>query len=71
MPLNRKKQSNSGGEEYATVIPKLVKWFKEEYQHLNCEEILAGNELKRMLKCPKMLMATYDKTMELLEDYGY
>ena len=58
-------------EECGKAIPELVKWFQEEYELLDCEEILAGNELNKMTKCPKMLKATYEKTMELLEDYGY
>lgn len=53
----------------------LVEWFKSEYEHDNggitCRDILAGEALNRLNKCPQILAATYDKTVELLIANGY
>lgn len=53
------------------LVNELVEWFIEEFEEANggitCDDILADDELNRLLKCPKILAATYDKVLELLE----
>lgn len=56
----------------ATVLIKdLVDWFKSEFEESNggitCKDILAGDQMNRLIKCPKILEATYDHVVELLE----
>jgi hypothetical protein len=58
-------------EEAKLLIDNLVEWFKsefeEEYGGITCDDILQGDQLNRLIKCPKMLTATYEKVVELLE----
>jgi hypothetical protein len=57
------------------LIGDIVEWFKSEYGENNgriaCEDILAGDLMKRFTLCPQILAATYDKVWELLEANGY
>lgn len=62
-------------EEADTLIRYLVEWFESEFGQGNggiaCRDILAGDRMKQFTACPKILAATYDKAMELLEANGY
>lgn len=53
------------------LINEIVEWFRDEYEKINggitCEAILAGNPINLSIRCPRMLAATYDKVIELLE----
>jgi C_GCAxxG_C_C family probable redox protein len=62
-------------ENAEKLIKDLVQWFKDTYEEenggINCENIVAGDEMNKLLKCPKILAATYEKALELLEESGY
>ncbi|SDE57429.1 DVU_1555 family C-GCAxxG-C-C protein [Sporomusa acidovorans] len=57
------------------LINDLAEWFASEFEESNggiaCKDILGGNQLNRSTKCPKILAATYDKAVDLLEVSGY
>lgn len=48
------------------IIPELVQWFEDEFENVNCEEILNGDAAAKAEKCPHIVMNTYEKIMELL-----
>lgn len=58
-------------EDAKVLVSELVEWFESEYEKsqggITCKDILAGVEFNRIAKCPKILAATYDKVLELLE----
>ncbi|HHW08256.1 MAG TPA: C_GCAxxG_C_C family protein [Clostridia bacterium] len=58
-------------ERRKLLVNELVEWFREEFEAehggITCDDILQDDELNRMLKCPRILAATYDKVLELLE----
>jgi hypothetical protein len=62
-------------DEDMSAINELVAWFRDEYGAvyggIDCKEILAGNPINRVVRCPEILAATYKKVKELLEAYGY
>ena len=53
----------------------LVKWFKAEYGEqfggIRCEEILAGDNQKKAIRCPLMVTGVFQKVKELLVENGY
>jgi hypothetical protein len=57
------------------LIPKLADWFETAYAQscggVNCEEILGGNPMNKIERCPLMIEETYEKCRELLAPYGY
>ena len=66
------EQKNSYLEK---MIQELVVWFEEEfgksYGGIDCQIILNDDPWNRMLYCPKMIIETYQKVMELLENNGF
>jgi len=62
-------------EDSPVLIEELTEWFRGEYEEKNggitCKDILAGDQLNRTIKCPRMLEATYDMVCEILEAHGY
>ncbi len=62
-------------EDSPLLIKELTEWFRGEYEEKNvgitCKDILAGDQLNRTIKCPQILAATYDMTIETLEANGY
>jgi len=62
-------------EDAGALTKELVEWFRDEYEEANggitCKDILAGDQMNKTLKCPKILEATYDKAMEMLLDNGF
>ncbi|NLY39910.1 MAG: C_GCAxxG_C_C family protein [Firmicutes bacterium] len=61
--------------EAPELIRELTDWFKSTYElpggGMSCRDLLAGNEMNRLTRCPKMLLETYDKMVELLEERGF
>ncbi len=57
------------------MIPRLVHWFAASYRQscggINCEEILQGNPMNRVERCPKMMEETMEKCRELLAEFGH
>ncbi|NLL52263.1 MAG: C_GCAxxG_C_C family protein [Peptococcaceae bacterium] len=62
-------------EDSPVLIKDLTEWFRGEFEEKNggitCEDILAGDQLNRTIKCPKILTETYNMAMEILEANGY
>ena len=60
--------------EAPELIRELVDWFKSAYEApgggMSCRELLAGEEMNRLTRCPKMLIDTYGKMADLLEERG-
>lgn len=57
------------------MIEDLVAWFKEEfgkpYGGIRCEEILAGNSMHTITRCPLMVAGVFAKVKELLVENGF
>lgn len=57
------------------MVQNLVDWFEEKYAQsyggTDCQTILDDDPWNKMLRCPAMVIETYIKTMELLEDNGF
>ncbi|MDX9851108.1 MAG: C-GCAxxG-C-C family protein [Anaerolineaceae bacterium] len=57
------------------MIEDLVKWFKQEYGEefggIRCEELLAGNSMNQMTRCPLMVSGVFNKVKELLVENGF
>jgi C_GCAxxG_C_C family probable redox protein len=57
------------------MIQNLVDWFEtkfgQSYGGTDCQTILADDPWNKMLRCPAMVIETYGKAMELLEDNGF
>jgi hypothetical protein len=57
------------------MIPKLVDWFETTYAQsckgINCEDILEGNPVNKLERCPKIMEETIEKCRMLLAGFGY
>ncbi len=57
------------------LIPELVAWFKDAYMPLygsmRCQDIIGDNLGNRLSRCPEIMSATYEKSLEILAEYGY
>jgi C_GCAxxG_C_C family probable redox protein len=53
----------------------LVKWFKanyaEQFGGIRCEEILAGNNQNKTIRCPLLVNSVFQKVKDLLVENGY
>lgn len=62
-------------ERLNLMLLSLVDWFTEntgkQYNSLNCEQILEGRQSNIPLRCPGIVAAVYQKTKELLVEYGF
>lgn len=58
-----------------SLIQDLVKWFKGEYiprfGGIRCEEILESNPQNRPIRCPIIVIETFQKVKEMLVENGY
>ena len=55
------------------MIAALSQWFEDytaEYGGWDCRRILEGDERNKLQRCPRVVEATLDKCMELLEEHG-
>ncbi len=50
------------------MIPELVNWFQEVYETTDCEEILDGDPMAKVEKCPNIVINTYEKALEILDE---
>lgn len=48
-------------------VQELTEWFEDAFAYTDCEELMDGNPLNKVEKCPMMLAATFQKVEELLE----
>lgn len=46
---------------------ELLEWFYDSFEAYDCEELLAGNPMNKIAKCPMIVEETYKKIAELLE----
>jgi C_GCAxxG_C_C family probable redox protein len=57
------------------MIQELVEWFEEtfgkNYGGIDCENIVQKDPWNRMTRCPNLVVETYGKVMELLEENGF
>jgi C_GCAxxG_C_C family probable redox protein len=57
------------------MLMDLVKWFKEEhgerYGGIRCEQILAGDQQNKAVRCPVLVSTTFQKVKELLVENGF
>lgn len=57
------------------MVQNLVDWFEVKYTGsyggTTCQTILNDDPWNKMLRCPAMVIETYAKAMELLEDNGF
>lgn len=62
-------------EAASNMIPRLVEWFDTTYTPLyggiSCNDIISGDPLKRIERCPEVMKRTYEVCRELLEENGY
>jgi len=62
-------------ERQNKMVRDLVAWFKdvygEPYGGIRCEEILAGNNQNKTIRCPGMVEGVLQKVKELLIENGY
>jgi hypothetical protein len=56
-------------------VPALAEWFvekmKEDYGGTSCADILGGSPLNKTTRCPAVIVATYLKVKEIMEEHGY
>jgi len=48
--------------------PEMMKWFLDRYGSYSCEDLLDGDETRRITYCPIIVEETYCKLIEMLED---
>jgi hypothetical protein len=57
------------------MIMDLVDWFEAEYSSLyggiDCEIIFGGDPVKKKERCPKIVLQTYQKIKEILNENGF
>jgi hypothetical protein len=62
-------------EAAAFMIPQLVAWFEETYGSLyggtSCQAIIGGDPAKKFERCPGLMVETFEKCRELLEEAGH
>lgn len=61
-------------ENLNVMIKELIDWFKEEGSNnkgINCSDILDGDFNNKTHICPKLVLNTFEKIIEILSKYGY
>jgi hypothetical protein len=57
------------------MIPALVEWFQAtcaaSYGGITCDDIVAADAVKKMERCPKLVLETLEKCRELLAEFGH
>lgn len=57
------------------MIQELVDWFEEtfatEYGGIDCQHIMNNDPWNRLTRCPDVVIKTYLKVKEILEDNGF
>lgn len=58
----------------ARMIQELVKWFEETvgetYGGTECRDILEGDPMNKMQRCPEVVEGVFTKCLELLQENG-
>jgi len=50
--------------------PEMMKWFIDRYGSYSCEDIIDGDETRKITHCPIIVEETYCKLIDMLEDKG-
>jgi len=58
------------GQARDELRPEIMKWFLDRYGSYSCEDILDGDETRKITLCPTIVEETYCKLIEMLEDAG-
>ncbi len=62
-------------ERLNLMLLSLVEWFTqtigEQYNGIHCDQILEGKQSNIPQRCPGIIQAVYQKTKELLVEYGF
>ena len=60
------------------MIMEYIEWFEEEYESLDCEEIVGVDTLEDIrtnmvypVKCGNLMTGAYKKVKDILKEYGY
>jgi C_GCAxxG_C_C family probable redox protein len=58
-----------------SMVQELLRWFEagfgKEYGGIECQNIVGEDPWNRMLRCPQLVVETYVKVKELLEENGF
>ncbi len=69
------KPEQEEDERLNLMIMDLVEWFKQttgsQYGGIDCDTILGKNLNNIPLRCPQVVQGVFQKTKELLIEYGY
>lgn len=63
-------------ENYGEIVNEFIDWFEEEFQSLDCIDIIGvnkfeGNKGSYMLKCGDILIKSYEKAVQILNENDY
>lgn len=63
-------------ESYGQMINEFIDWFEDEFLSLECVDIIGVNKFENnnnsyMLKCGNILTKSYEKVLNILNDYNY
>jgi len=50
--------------------PEMMKWFLDRFGSYSCEDILDGDETRKITLCPTIVEETYCRLIEMFEDEG-
>ena len=71
-------ESESKDNNLKKMIQEFVQWFEEEFQHLDCVDLITVDVLNDMnqsevypVKCGNTIQKSYNKVNEILKEYGY
>jgi len=52
------------------LAPEMTDWFLDRFGAWNCENLLEGDDTRRLTLCPVIVEETYYKLRDMLEDAG-
>ncbi|MDR2531026.1 MAG: C-GCAxxG-C-C family protein [Oscillospiraceae bacterium] len=66
----RGSEEDSDSRMYKGMVVQLVDWFNSEFGALNCSELVSPDRAARLEKCPTLLVKTFEKCLEILQENG-
>lgn len=70
----------SGAEHYKSnygdMVHEFIDWFEEEFESIDCMDLIGVTKFEKgdtsyMLKCGDLIIKSYDKVIEILNENGY
>lgn len=61
-------------EKLGVMVKDLIEWFENDgsdSKGINCYDILDGDFNNKSKTCPKLVLNTFEKIVEILNGYGY